>query len=143
MSKTLQGTVFKLNQAYSSSESFRKIIYCLFLFRDVPVVSVPVLGTRFTDIFLVSVTRYRPLKKSAKYRRVVSEYLLPGIGRYWYLLFSIGLTKSKIYLLMNPYILHIVVACGLQQTMVVSSLKTICWTMVTIYGRRLGARVVR
>ena len=105
------------------------------LVRGVPVVSDPVIVTRITGIFLVSVTRYRALKKSAKYRRVVSEYLLPGIGRYWYLLFSIGLTKSKIYLLMNPYILHIVVACGLQQTMVVSSLKSICWTMVTIHGR--------
>ena len=30
--------------------------------------------------FLVSGTRYRPPKNSAKYRQLVSEYLLPGIG---------------------------------------------------------------
>ena len=49
-------------------------------FSDVPVLSVPGFGTRFTGIFLVSDTRYRPPKNSTKYRQLLSEYLLPGIA---------------------------------------------------------------
>ena len=57
--------------------------------RGVPVKSVPVISTRFTGIFMVSGTQYRPPEIFAKYRRLVSEYLLPGIGGYFGICFSV------------------------------------------------------
>ena len=63
--------------------------WALLVIRDVPVVSVPGTGIRFTGIFLVSGTRYRSPKIFAKYRWLVSEYLLPGIGGYFGICFSV------------------------------------------------------